>query len=112
MYLQNVLLSQYSSAKGGNLDILDTVAVQHNFNSIAQDSDRIDSTINSLNDRLLRMEQFLHYCHQAHPEVLKEFLTVEHAKVRVGAVCSPPKVVDMDMQQLELRTLAALGKLP
>lgn len=100
MYLQPVVLSPYSSAKGASVDVLDTGAVQHNFNLIAQDTDRIDSTINGLNDRLLRMEQFLDYCHRAHPEVLKEFLTVEHAKVRVGAVCPPPAASGDTLQQL------------
>jgi hypothetical protein len=121
MYLQNVVFSQYSAAKGSSVDYLDPTATQHNFNAIAQDTDRIDSTINridstinGLNDRLLRMEQFLDFCHRSHPEVLKEFLTVEHAKVRVGAVQAPPppRTIDMDLQALELRTLAAIGKLP
>ena len=114
MYLQPVLLSPYSPAKGANVDVLDVGAVQQNFHSVAQHSEVVDETLRQVTDRLQRMEQFLDYCHRAHPEVLKEFLTVQHTKVRVGAVQSPPPLSlhDMDLHQLELRTLAAIGKLP
>jgi hypothetical protein len=67
------------------VEVLDVRAVSQNFLTIQMEVARVDDTIYKLHDRLLRMEMFMDFCHRAHPEVLKEFLTIEHAKERVGA---------------------------
>ena len=84
MYLNTVLIPYYSSAKGSNLDLLDSHAVDANFKSITTNAIATDDALKQLNDRMARLEKLYDFTNRNFPHVLADFLATEGAKEKLG----------------------------
>jgi hypothetical protein len=116
--MRTVYQTLYS--QGGNqLEVLDYKLLQQELQNLESTNIGMQAALNDLMRKVEALQAqtdatqaFYGYVASQYPHILDEYRIREAAKAKV---CPPPPsdlFVNMDMQQLELRTLAAIGKLP
>jgi hypothetical protein len=81
--IQTVSVSAYAPS-GRNIDILDPMAVQQNFNLIQAEFFRVDEVAMKLDKRMTELESFTHWVAKNHPHVIHEYVVTEATKEKIG----------------------------
>lgn len=120
------VVSPYYTPTGNQVTVIDAHALQTELNNLEQADALATSRFTEIDKAIGELRQvrgeiadlraqvdatqlFYGYVAAHHPSIIDEYRIREAAKLKV---CPPPRLVDADMQELELRTLAAIGKLP
>jgi len=117
------VVSPFYAPTGNKVDVIDPHALQAELNGLDSTSIGIQSAVNELSLRLNALtstvvalqaqvdatQMFYGYVADQHPHIVTEYQIREAAKAKV---CPPPSLMNADLQELELRTLAVISKLP
>jgi hypothetical protein len=110
------VVTPYYTPTGNKVDVIDPYALQTELTALDSTNIGIQSAVSeiarkveALQAQMDATQMFYGYVASQHPHIIAEYQIREAAKAKV---CPPPSLVNADMQELELRTMAAIGKLP
>jgi hypothetical protein len=113
--MRQVVSSHYPPT-GNKVDVIDPYALQTELTNLESANIGLQAAMNDLIRKVDALQaqadatqMFYGYITTHYPRIIEEYTTREAVKAKV---CPRPSLVEADMQELELRTLAAIRKLP